>query len=95
VPSVRFSGLPSSVSSSQVSARDRMMRSAIMSVARSSESFSHLVPPGGRYLTLVSRIGELTSFSEAAPFGHSRPREIGESGSPSIWTTFSSLTYTF
>ncbi len=27
--------------------------------------------------------------------GHSRPREIGESGSPSIWVTFSSWTYTF
>lgn len=35
-------------------------------------------------LTRVSRIGELTSASEADPFGHSRPREIGESGSPSI-----------
>jgi hypothetical protein len=31
----------------------------------------------------------------AEPLGHSRPREIGLSGLPSIWTTFSSLTYTF
>jgi hypothetical protein len=43
-------------------------------------------------LTFVSRSGELTSFSDAAPFGHSRPRDTGESGSPSIWTTFSSFT---
>lgn len=27
--------------------------------------------------------------------GHSRPRLMGESGSPSIWTTRSSRTYTF
>lgn len=27
--------------------------------------------------------------------GQSRPREIGESGSPSIWVTRSSCTYTF
>src|SRR5699024_12572332 len=39
--------------------------------------------------------GELTSCSLAAPFGHRRPREIGESGSPSIWTTLSSVTKTF
>ena len=31
----------------------------------------------------------------ALPLGHSRPREIGLAGSPSIWTTFSSLTNTF
>ena len=43
---------------------------------------------------LVWRPGALTSCSLAEPLGQSRPREIGESGSPSIWTTFSSLTYT-
>src|SRR5207302_4161804 len=53
------------------------------------------VPPGRRYLTFVWRVGLLTRFSDAAPFGQRRPREIGESGSPSIWITFSSLTYTF
>jgi hypothetical protein len=31
----------------------------------------------------------------ADPFGHSRPRLTGESGSPSIWTTFSLFTNTF
>ena|SRR2546421_11631903 len=72
-----------------------MIRSAIMSLASSSEMRAHSLAPGARYLTAVSRIGLLTSFSEAAPFGQRRPREIGESGSPSIWTTFSSLTYTF
>ena len=69
-----------------------MMRSAIMSVACSSDSSSQSAAPGRRYLTLCSRIGELTRPSEAEPLGHRRPREIGESGSPSIWMTFSSLT---
>ena len=48
---------------------------------------------GGR-ASPSARPGLLTSCSLAEPFGHSRPREIGESGSPSIWTTFSSLTKT-
>ena len=43
-------------------------------------------------MNFVSRDGLLTSCSEAEPFGHNRPREIGLSGSPSIWMTFSSLT---
>ena len=63
-----------------------------MSIAVSRSSDSHLVPNGLRYLTRYSRTGELTYASVAAPFGHSRPRDIGLSGSPSIWTTFSSLT---
>jgi len=92
MPSVRLSGSPSSVSSSQVSSRARSTRSAIMAVACSRLMYSHSVAPGRRYLTRVSRIGELTSLSDAAPLGHRRPREIGEAGSPSIWTTFSSLT---
>jgi hypothetical protein len=32
---------------------------------------------------------------DAAPFGQSLPREIGLSGSPSIWVTSSSFTKTF
>src|SRR4051794_35959166 len=71
-----------------------MTRSAIMSIAVSRSRCSQLADPGRRYLTRVSRYFELTYCSEAAPFGHSRPRLIGESGSPSIWTTFSSLTNT-
>ena len=39
-----------------------------------------------------SRASPVVSCSVAEPFGHSRPRLIGESGSPSIWTTVSSLT---
>src|SRR4051794_7196512 len=66
-----------------------------MSVACSSEMCSHSVPPGRLYFTRVSRIGEFTRPSDAAPFGHRRPREIGESGSPSICTTLSSFTKTF
>ena len=63
-----------------------------MSIAVSSSSSSHSVPCGGRYLTLNSRPGEECSWRDAEPFGHRRPREIGESGSPSIWMTCSSLT---
>ena len=49
---------------------------------------------GGGRASCVCRPGELTSCSLALPLGHRRPREIGESGSPSIWTTRSSLTKT-
>ena len=63
-----------------------------MSIAVSRSSSSHSVPCGRRYLTLYSRAGCSWSWREAEPLGHRRPREIGESGSPSIWMTFSSLT---
>src|SRR2546423_7080007 len=66
-----------------------------MSVAVSRSSSSQSVARGLRYLTLYSRLGLFTYCSEAAPFGHRRPREIGLSGSPSICTTRSSFTYTF
>src|SRR4051812_40076005 len=89
-----MSGLPSWCSS-HVSPRALSTRSAIMSVAVSRSSSSHSVALGRRYLTLYSRRGLFTYCSEADPLGHRRPREIGLSGSPSIWTTFSSLTYTF
>ena len=69
-----------------------MGRSAFISVACSTERSSHSVPWGRRYFTFVWRVGEVTRLFDAAPFGHRRPREIGESGSPSIWTTRSSFT---
>jgi hypothetical protein len=68
---------------------------AIMSTARSRSISSQSVAYGARYSAFVWRVGELTSDSDEEPRGHSRPREIGESGSPSMWTTRSSLTYTF
>src|SRR4029450_12612679 len=70
-------------------------RSAIISIARSRSRSSHSVPYGRRYRIFVSRVGLVTSDLLALPFGQSRPRLTGESGLPSIWTTFSSLTYTF
>ena len=63
-----------------------------MSIAVSRSSSSHSVPCAGRYLTLYSRAGCSCSARDDEPLGHSRPREMGESGSPSIWMTFSSLT---
>src|SRR5215218_9645265 len=81
--------------SCQPASRAASTRSAIMSIACSSGSSSHSVPWGRRYLTLSSRLGPVTSCLEAAPLGHSRPREMGLSGSPSIWVTCSSLTNTF
>ena len=58
-----------------------------MSIAWSSPSGSQTRPYGRRYKTLVCRLGAVTSCLLAEPLGHSRPRETGESGSPSIWVT--------
>ena len=52
------------------------------------------VPCGRRYLIVCSRPGPVTRLFVAAPFGHSRPREIGLAGSPSIWVISPSRTNT-
>ena len=53
----------------------------------------HVVPLAGRLVADPGHPpGRVTSCLDAAPLGHSRPREIGLSGSPSIWMTRSSLT---
>ena len=67
-------------------------RSATISMAVSRSSSSQSVAYGRRYFTLVSRCGLLTSDDDADPLGQSRPREMGLSGSPSIWVTRPSLT---
>src|SRR3954470_4334175 len=92
---VRRSGRPSLSASSQVLRRASSTRSAIISIAVSRSRSSHSVPYGRRYRIFVTRVGLVTSDLLALPLGQSRPRLIGESGSPSIWTTFSSFTYTF
>ena len=71
-----------------------MTRSAIMSMARSRGRSSHAVAWGGRYFTFVSRDGPVTRLLVAEPLGHRRPREMGLSGSPSIWVMRPSLTNT-
>src|SRR3954466_11789598 len=91
---VRLTRLPPSISCQPLRRASRT-RSAIMSIAVSRSRSSHSVPYGRRYLTVVTRVGLVTSDLLALPFGQSRPRLIGESGSPSIWTTFSSFTNTF
>src|SRR4051812_2948817 len=91
---VRLTRLPS-CSSCQPLRRAASTRSAIISIAVSRSRSSHSVPYGRRYLTFVTRVGLVTSDLLALPLGQSRPRLIGESGSPSIWTTFSSFTNTF
>src|SRR5215212_602707 len=91
---VRLTRLPS-CSSCQPLRRASRTRSAIISIAVSRSRSSHSVPYGRRYLTVLTRVLLVTSCLLALPLGHSRPRLIGESGSPSICTTFSSLTYTF
>jgi hypothetical protein len=63
-----------------------------MSIAVSRSISVHSVAKGARYLTFVSRCGPVTSCLLAEPLGQRRPRETGESGLPSIWTTFSSFT---
>ena len=47
------------------------------------------LPPRVLIVGQDGRPGEFTSCSLAAPLGHSRPRDTGESGSPSIWVTVS------
>src|SRR5690348_6828533 len=66
-----------------------------MSIAVSRSSSSHSVPCGRRYRTLCNREEPVVNWRLAEPFGHSRPRLTGESGSPSIWVTFPPQTYTF
>src|SRR5580693_5598364 len=66
-----------------------------MSIAVSRSRSSNSVPNGRRYFTLYSREPPVVSWRLAEPFGHSRPRLTGESGSPSIWVTFPPETYTF
>src|SRR3954468_21609683 len=83
---------PSSVC--QPFSRAASTRSAIISIAVSRSRSSQSVAYGRRYLTVVTRVGLVTNCLLALPLGHSRPRLIGESGSPSIWTIFSSLTNT-
>src|SRR3712207_3052263 len=91
---VRLTRLPST-SSCQPLRRASSTRSAIISIAVSRSRSSHSVPCGRRYFTVVTRVELVTSCLLALPLGQSRPRLIGESGLPSIWTTFSSFTYTF
>ena len=86
---------PSSSMSCQVSCAGLDTRSAIMSIAVSRSRSSHSVPYGRAVadLRLPQRAGhQVACWRE--PLGHSRPREIGLSGSPSIWMTFPSLTKT-
>src|SRR3954462_12981307 len=90
---VRLTRWPPSVSCHPLFRASRT-RSAIISIAVSRSRSSQSVAYGRRYLTVVTRVGLVTSCLLALPLGHSRPRLIGESGSPSIWTIFSSLTYT-
>lgn len=62
-----------------------------MSIACSSGISCQAVACGGRYLTVRSRPGRVTSSLVADPLGHKRPREMGLAGSPSIWVTVPSL----
>src|SRR4051812_22513874 len=63
-------------------------------MARSSGICSHSLAYGRRYSTRCSRCEPVTSWNVAAPLGQSRPREIGESRSPSMSTIFPSRTCT-
>jgi hypothetical protein len=92
IPVVRRAGAPSGVSSCHVASRVARIRSTIISIAVSSGSSSHSVACGRRYSTRYSRSGPEWRLFDAAPFGHSRPREIGLAGSPSTWITSPSFT---
>src|ERR1700722_11109092 len=53
-------------------------------MAVSSSSSSHFVEYGRRYFTFCNRPGWVCSSNVSEPLGQRRPREIGDSGSPSI-----------
>src|SRR5688572_5414193 len=91
----RRSVRPSASVSCQVLRRAPSTRSGIISLAVSRPRSSPPVPYGRRYRIFVTRVGLVTSDLLALPLGQSRPRFTGESGLPSIWTIFSSFTYTF
>ena len=78
-------------SSSNVRSRVSQTRSAIMSIAVSNSKSSHRVEYGRRYFMRVSRLACVSSSKLSEPLGQSRPREINESGSPSMETSFPSL----
>src|SRR6266404_5616258 len=83
-----------SFSSTKVRSRVSQTRSAIMSMAVSSSSSSHLVEYGLRYLMRVSRLAWVSSSKLSEPLGQSRPRDIKDAGSPSIEINFPFLWYT-
>ena len=87
MPSVRLQRLPVVVaSSSQVAlagARSPARRPCPSPRRAASSSHSVAVRAGGRGPCSRAWV-PVTSWQVAAPFGHSRPREIGESGSPSM-----------
>ena len=87
---VCITGLPS-FSSVNVFSRVCQSRSATMSIACSRSRDSHSRECGRRYFTFISRVGLVTSSKLSAPFGHKCPREIGDSGSPSMLMSLPSL----
>ena len=90
---VRTGSAPScTLCHSHVSRRVRTTRSATISIAVARSIRSQSSAYGRRYSTSYRRPSPVVSCRLAAPLGHSRPRLTGESRSPSMWTTFSSLT---
>src|SRR3954447_13375032 len=94
MPSVRSTRWPWWSCVCHPSSRAATTRSAIMSIAVSSGSSSHSVPPGRRYLTCVRRFGCWTSWREAEPLGQRVPWLIGELGWPSMSTRRPPSVYT-
>ena len=80
-----LTGTPASLNWTRFSSRSSFMARAILSSASSQVIGSILSAPGRRIMGWVSRVSDFTKSFSAEPFGHSVPRLVGWSTSPSIW----------
>src|SRR5882724_875899 len=86
-PGVRFTACPFAFLATKVLSRVVLMCRAIPWMASSQEISSQWSDPGRRTLGVRIRFGLSMSYLSVAPFGHSVPRLVGASGSPSTCTT--------
>src|SRR6267378_8692176 len=86
-PGVRFTVCPFAFLATKVLSRVVLICRAIPWMASSQEISSQRSDPGRRTLGVRIRLGLSMSYLSVAPFGHSVPRLVGASGSPSTCTT--------
>src|SRR6266436_8798386 len=84
---LRFTVCPFAFVVTKVLSREVLMCRAICWTASSQEISSQWSDPGRRTLGVRIRLGLSMSYLSVAPFGHSVPRLVGASGSPSTYTT--------
>src|SRR3989449_2382345 len=84
---LRFTVWPFAFFVTKVLSREVLMCRAICWTGSSQEISSQWSEPGRRTLGVRIRLGLSMSYLSVAPFGHSVPRLVGASGSPSTCTT--------